>query len=102
MLRLLSPEPDFLSDKERHTQAEYKERMRPPREVNQVSILCITITFLVYVVYYYYKYLWYICTIDIIFLINLYVLNIIIPSSISRNLREDQRPALLKEERKVW
>ena len=42
MLRLLSPEPDFLSDKERHTQAEYKERMRPPREVNQVSISCIT------------------------------------------------------------
>ena len=37
VLRLLSPEPDLLSDKERHVQAEYKERMRPPREVNRVS-----------------------------------------------------------------
>ena len=36
-LRLLSPEPDLLSDKERHIQAEYKERMRPPRDVNNVS-----------------------------------------------------------------
>ena len=36
-LRLLSPEPDLLSDKERHIQAEYKERMRSPRDVNNVS-----------------------------------------------------------------
>lgn len=41
VLRLLCPEPDFLSDKQRHIQAEYKERMRPPREVNQVSRYCI-------------------------------------------------------------
>jgi len=34
MLRLLSHEPDFLSEKERHKMAEYKERMRPPRDVN--------------------------------------------------------------------
>lgn len=34
LLRLLSPEPDFLSEKERHKQAEFKERMRPPRDVN--------------------------------------------------------------------
>ena len=34
LLRLLSPDPDFLSEKERHKQAEFKERMRPPRDVN--------------------------------------------------------------------
>ncbi|KAL9186420.1 hypothetical protein ACHAXT_005658 [Thalassiosira profunda] len=35
VLRLLEPEADFLSDKERHHQAENKDRMRPPREVHQ-------------------------------------------------------------------
>ena len=35
MLRLLEPDADFLSDKERHIQAEYKERQRPIRDVQQ-------------------------------------------------------------------
>mmetsp|Transcript_2319 Transcript_2319/g.3540 ORF Transcript_2319/g.3540 Transcript_2319/m.3540 type:complete len:568 (+) Transcript_2319:224-1927(+) len=35
LLRLLEPEADFLSDKDRHVQAEFKTRMRPISEVNQ-------------------------------------------------------------------
>ncbi|KAL7532505.1 hypothetical protein ACHAXR_004670 [Thalassiosira sp. AJA248-18] len=33
MLRLLEPDADFLSDKERHIQAEYTDRQRPIKEV---------------------------------------------------------------------
>lgn len=35
LLRLLEPDADFLSDKERHLQAEYRRRMRPDRDVMQ-------------------------------------------------------------------
>mmetsp|Transcript_17435 Transcript_17435/g.28317 ORF Transcript_17435/g.28317 Transcript_17435/m.28317 type:complete len:602 (+) Transcript_17435:84-1889(+) len=35
LLRLLEPDADFLSDKERHIQAEYTDRMRPLKEVVQ-------------------------------------------------------------------
>ena len=35
VLRLLEPDADFLSDKERHLQAEYRDRMRPDRDVIQ-------------------------------------------------------------------
>lgn len=35
VLRLLEPDPDFLTDKERHLQAEHRHRMRPDRDVNR-------------------------------------------------------------------
>ena len=35
MLRLLEPNPDFLTDKERHLRGEHTDRMRPINEVNK-------------------------------------------------------------------
>ena len=35
LLRLLEPDPDFLSDKVRHQQAEYLQKMRPVRDVHR-------------------------------------------------------------------
>ncbi|KAL7553728.1 hypothetical protein ACHAWF_017045 [Thalassiosira exigua] len=35
LLRLLEPKADFLSDKERHRQAEHRDRMKPDRDVVQ-------------------------------------------------------------------
>lgn len=35
VLRLLEPDADFLTDKERHLQAEHHHRMRPDRDVNR-------------------------------------------------------------------
>ena len=35
VLRLLEPDADFLTDKERHLQAEHRHRMRPDRDVNR-------------------------------------------------------------------
>ena len=35
LLRLLEPEPDLLSDKERHLQADYRQRMRPLGQVRR-------------------------------------------------------------------
>ena len=50
LLRLLSPEPDFLSEKQRHISAEFKDRMRSPHELRQVrkhnSVVWFQMTFL--------------------------------------------------------
>jgi hypothetical protein len=35
VLRLLEPDADFLTDKERHLQAEHRHRMRPDRDVSR-------------------------------------------------------------------